>query len=152
MITVLGRQTIDSWFGDGTCINIWNATKVYNQKVYLLLFSNFECLFSSFFYSDLSSLFFFLLLILSQRIGGYQYNSNTAWVRGVGFTDNDVDQVILPSSFLLFFNFNFNFNFKFFFCFIILLTFICCRCSVVSGAWEPSTCSTFWRTHILRVL
>jgi hypothetical protein len=54
VITVLGRETIDAWFGEGTCINIWNATK---------------------------------------RIGGYKYNENSAWVRGVGFTENSAAQV-----------------------------------------------------------
>jgi hypothetical protein len=54
VITVLGREVIDGWFGEGTSMNIWNKTK---------------------------------------QIGGYQFDSNSAWARGVGFSDNTDAQV-----------------------------------------------------------
>jgi len=53
-ISVLGKEQIDSWFGEGTTLRIWNNTKL---------------------------------------IGGYQFNPETTWVNGVGFTQNIVDQI-----------------------------------------------------------
>ncbi len=35
VITVLGKDQIDAWFGEGTTLNIWNITKVCTYRILL---------------------------------------------------------------------------------------------------------------------